>query len=382
MGPLEGVKIVEIAGLGALPFACMSLSDMGAQIIRIDRPGPPTPQPDESRGQDALHRGRRSIALDLKRPEGVEVLLRIAGRADALLESFRPGVAERLGFGPDVALARNPRLVYGRLTGWGQTGPLAQRAGHALNYESITGAIRAIGPRGGPPVPLLQILSDFAGGGLLMAYGLVCALFEARRSGQGQVIDVAMVDGVLSLLGIFFPMVRHGLHSERMGENLFDGGAPFYAVYETREGRYVSVAAIEPHFFAELLDRLGLAGAELPAQYDRAHWPALRERIAAVFRTRTRDEWCRIFEGSDACFSPVLALGEAPTYPANAERECFWPFGADGAPTVRPVPRFSRTSPEFGAPLSAPGADGDALLAECGFARAEIERLRAQGALG
>jgi alpha-methylacyl-CoA racemase len=381
MGPLEGVRIIEIAGLGALPFACMSLSDMGAQIIRIDRMGPPAPQPEESRGQEALHRGRRSIALDLKRPEGVEVLLRLAQRADALLEAFRPGVAERLGFGPEVALARNPSLVYGRLTGWGQTGPLAQRAGHSLNYESLTGAIRAIGPRGGPPVPLLQILGDFAGGGLLMAYGVVCALLETRRSGKGQVIDVAMVDGVLSLMSIFFPMVRHGLHTERMGENLFDGGAPFYAVYETRDGKYVSVAPVEPHFWALLLEKLGLSGADLPAQYDRARWPELRERIAAVFRTRTRDEWCAVFEGSDACFSPVLTLGEALGHPVHAERDCFWPFGADGAPTVRPVPRFSRTEPEFGAPLAAPGADSDALLAEAGFAAGEIERLRATGAV-
>jgi alpha-methylacyl-CoA racemase len=376
MGPLDGVKIIEIAGLGALPFGCMSLSDMGASILRVERIAGAGAHPDEARGQGALDRGRRSLALDLKRPEGAEVLLRLAEHADALLESFRPGVVERLGIGPEAALARNPRLVYGRLTGWGQSGPLAHAAGHSLNYESITGAIRTIGPRGGPPVPLLQILGDFAGGGLLMAYGVVCALFEARRSGKGQVIDVAMADGVLSLMGVYFPMTRSGMHGERMGENLFDGGAPFYNVYETRDGKYVSVAPIEPHFWAVLIERLGLPAGDLPAQYDRARWPELRERLAEVFRTRTRAEWCERLEGSDACFAPVLTPQEAIDHPHNAARECFWPFGEAREPTVRPVPRFSRTQPEFAAPLT---RAADAVLAESGFSRAEIDELRASG---
>jgi alpha-methylacyl-CoA racemase len=378
MGPLAGVRIIEIAGLGALPFGCMSLSDMGAQIIRVERVAGARAAPSESRNQGALDRGRRGVALDLKRPEAVETLLRLAERVDALLESFRPGVAERLGFGPEVALARNPRLVYGRLTGWGQSGPLAHAAGHSLNYESLTGAIRTIGPRGGPPVPLLQILGDFAGGGLLLAYGVVCALFEARQSGRGQVVDAAMVDGVLSLMGIFFPMTRSGMHSERMGENLFDGGAPFYNVYETRDGKYVSIAPIEPHFYQLLLDKLGLAAAELPAQYERARWPELRERLAAVFRTRTRAEWCELLEGSDACFAPVLTPQEAVTHPHNAARECFQPFGERGEPAVRPVPRFSRTEPEFAAPISHAGG---AVLRDFGFSPEEIEKLRASGAL-
>jgi alpha-methylacyl-CoA racemase len=378
MGPLQGVRIIEIAGLGALPFGCMALSDMGAEIIRVERVTGARAAPSESRNQGALDRGRRALAIDFKRPEGVETLLRLAERADALLESFRPGVVERLGIGPDVALARNPRLVYGRLTGWGQDGPLAHAAGHSLNYEAITGAIRTIGPRGGPPVPLLQILGDFAGGGMLMAYGVVCALFEARHSGRGQVIDAAMTDGVLSLMGIFFPMTRSGMHSERMGENLFDGGAPFYNVYETRDGKYVSVAPIEPHFCQLLLDKLGLSAADLPAQYDRARWPELRERFAAVFRTRTRAEWCELLEGTDACFAPVLTPQEAVSYPHNAARQCFLPFGASGEPAVRPVPRFSRTQPEFAPPLA---FDTDAVLADSGFTRAEIEKLRASGAV-
>jgi alpha-methylacyl-CoA racemase len=378
MGPLEGVRIIEIAGLGALPFGCMSLSDMGAEIVRVERAAGPRAAPIESRNQGALDRGRRSLAIDLKHPDGVETLLRLADRADALLESFRPGVAERLGFGPEVALARNPRLVYGRLTGWGQSGPLAHAAGHSLNYEAITGVIRTIGPRGGPPVPLLQILGDFAGGGLMLAYGVVCALFEARRSGRGQVVDAAMADGVLSLMGIFFPMTRSGMHSERMGENLFDGGAPFYNVYETRDGKYVSIAPIEPHFYELLLEKLGLSSAELPAQYDRARWPELRERLAAVFRTRTRAEWCELLEGSDACFAPVLTPQEAVAYPHNSARDCFWPFGERQEPAVRPVPRFSRTSPEFAAPMH---DAGDAVLRDFGFSRHEIEKLRASGAV-
>jgi alpha-methylacyl-CoA racemase len=381
MGPLEGVKIIEIAGLGALPFGCMSLSDMGAEIIRVDRVSGGPAAPGESRNQGALDRGRRSIAIDFKRPEGVETLLRLAERVDALLESFRPGVVERLGIGPDVALARNPRLIYGRLTGWGQSGPLAHAAGHSLNYEAITGAIRTIGPRGGPPVPLLQILGDFAGGGLLLAYGVVCALLEARRSGRGQVVDAAMADGVLSLMGIFFPMTRSGMHSEQMGENLFDGGSPFYNVYETRDGKYVSVAPIEPHFYQLLLDKLGISAADLPAQYDRACWPELRERLAAVFRTRTRAEWCELLEGTDACFAPVLTPQEAVRYPHNSARECFWSFGPNAEPAVRPVPRFSRTPPEFGAPLRGPGADTDAVLADFGFSRTEVGKLRASGAV-
>jgi alpha-methylacyl-CoA racemase len=305
-------------------------------------------------------------------------VLRLAADADEFLESFRPGVAERLGVAPDDVMARNPRCVYGRLTGWGQDGPLASSAGHSLNYESITGVIRAIGPAGGPPVPLLQIVGDFAGGGLSLAYGVVCALFEAQRSGQGQVVDAAMVDGTLSLLAPYFAMAESGMHTDELGGNLFDGGAPFYNVYETSDGKYVSVAPIEPHFYALLLEMLGLGGEDLPAQYDRSQWPALRERFAAVFRTRTRDEWCALLEGTDACFAPVLTFTEARQHPHNIARAAF----VDDAPEVAIAPRLSRTPGDPTVPSPAhPGADTDTVLREAGFGAVEIDALRRAGAV-
>lgn len=376
-GPLSGVRIVELAGLGALPYASLKLADMGADIIRVDRaadvPADPAPRP-----RSSWDRGRRSIAVDLKHPDGVETVLRLAAAADAFLESFRPGVAERLGVGPDAVMGRNPRVVYGRLTGWGQDGPLASSAGHSLNYESITGVIRAIGPVGGPPVPLLQIVGDFAGGGLSLAYGVVCALFEAQRSGEGQVVDAAMVDGSMSLVAPYYAMADSGMHTDELGTNLFDGGAPFYNVYETSDGRYVSVAPIEPHFYALLLDKLGLAGEDLPAQYDRAQWPALRERFAAVFRTRTRDEWCALLEGTDACFAPVLTFDEARHHPHNVARGAF----VGDTPEVAIAPRLSRTPGDPTLPSPAhPGADTDSVLREVGFTSTEIDQLRGSGAI-
>jgi alpha-methylacyl-CoA racemase len=376
-GPLHGVTIVELAGLGALPFGSLKLADMGADVIRVERladvPDERTPRPHSS-----WDRGRRSIAVDLKHPDGVATVLRLAEQADAFLESFRPGVVERLGVGPDDVMARNPRIVYGRLTGWGQTGPLAHSAGHSLNYESITGVVRAIGPRGGPPVPLLQIIGDFAGGGLSLAYGVVCALFEAQRSGKGQVVDAAMADGTMSLLAPYYGMQASGMHTEALGENLFDGGAPFYNVYETADGRYVSVAPIEPHFYALLLEKIGLADADLPAQYDRAGWPKVRDRFAEVFRTKTRDEWCAVLEGTDACFAPVLTFDEARSYPHNTARGAF----LEGSTDIAIAPRLSRTPGDPTRPSPAwPGVHTDAVLGERGFSADEITRLRDAGAI-
>jgi alpha-methylacyl-CoA racemase len=376
-GALAGVRVIELAGLGALPYASLRLADMGAQVVRVERtsevPAEPTPRP-----PNAWDRGRLSIAVDLKHAEGVATVLRLAQEADVFLESFRPGVVERLGLGPEAVLARNPRIVYGRLTGWGQEGPLARVAGHSLNYEAITGVTRALGPRGGPPVPVLQILGDFAGGGLHLAYGVVCALFEAQRSGRGQVVDAAMVDGVMQLVAPFYFMHASGMHTDALGTNLFDGGAPFYNIYETKDGRYVSVAPIEPHFYALLLEKMGLEPAELPDQNDRARWPELRARFAEVFRTRTRDEWCALLEGTDACFAPVLTFSEARDYPHNAARGAFLP---GEAPALRPAPRLGRTPGEPGPSPRWPGADTDAVLAEAGFAAEEIERLRKLGAI-
>jgi alpha-methylacyl-CoA racemase len=376
-GALAGVRVVELAGLGALPFGSLKLADMGAQIVRVERVGD-VPSDRKPRRQSSWDRGRRSIAVDLKRPDGIETVLRLAASSDVFLESFRPGVTERLGLGPDDVMARNPRVVYGRLTGWGQHGPLAPTAGHSLNYEAITGVIRAIGPEGGPPVPLLQIIGDFAGGGLLMAYGVVCALFEAQRSGKGQVVDAAMVDGTMSLLAPYYNMAESGFHTDEMHANLFDGGAPFYNVYETGDGKYVTVAPIEPHFYALLLDKMGLSREDLPAQNDRAQWPVLRARFAEVFRTKTRDEWCALLEGTDACFAPVLTFREARSYPHHVARDAF----VDDRPEVAISPRLSRTpgDPRAASPAY-PGADTDAVLGEYGFDDAEVAALRADGAI-
>jgi alpha-methylacyl-CoA racemase len=378
-GPLDGVRVLELAGLGALPFATLKLADMGADVIRVHRVSDVPASPPASHHSE-WDRGRRSVAIDLKQAEGVELLLTLTERVDVLCEAFRPGVAERLGVGPDAALARNPKLVYGRLTGWGQDGPLAHAAAHSLNYEAIAGAIGTIGPVGGPPVPLLQVLGDFAGGGMHLAFGVVCALFEAQRSGHGQVVDTAMVDGVASIYTPFYSMARSGMHTDDIGSNLFDGGAPFYNVYETADGKFVSVAPIEPHFYAVLLDKLGIDPASLPDQYDRASWPEVRDRFAAVFRTRTRDEWCARLDGTDACFAPVMRLGEAPEHPHNVARDMFVD-GADGRREVAPAPRLSRTPGAARPSYRYEGADTDAVLGDLGIDPTEIARLRAAHAV-
>ena len=378
MGPLAGVTIIELAGLGALPYGTLKLADMGADVIRVHplHEVPTGERPSERHSE--FDRGRRSIAVDLKSPEGVEVLLRMVERADAFCEAFRPGVCERLGIGPDVLLARNPKLVYGRLTGWGQEGPLAPSAGHSLNYEAITGAIGSIGTEGMPPVPMLQVFGDFAGGGLHLAYGVVCALFEAQRSGKGQVVDAAMVDGVMSIFQVFYGMTRGGFHTGPTGTNLFDGGSPFYNVYETADSKYVTVAPIEAKFYAQLLEKLGLDPATLPDQNDMSGWPEIRARFAEVFRTKTRDEWDAILEGTDCCYAPVLSFAEAEQHPHNVARGSFVPV--DGSqPQLRPMPRLSRTPGEVGTTYAYPGCDTETVLGEMGLDATEIAALSESG---
>jgi alpha-methylacyl-CoA racemase len=380
MGPLEGVKILEIAGIGPGPFAAMMLSDMGADIIRVDRAqsvmgGDPAAPP-----ADVLNRGRRSVGIDLKNPDGVEALLALVESADALIEGFRPGVAERLGFGPDVCLARNPRLVFGRMTGWGQSGPYAQAAGHDINYISLAGALEPLGRAGEKPVPPLNLVGDFGGGGMLLAFGVVCALLEAKSSGEGQVVDAAMVDGAAVLMTMFHAFTAMGIWSPERGTNLLDTGAHFYDVYETSDGKFVSVGSIEPQFYAELLARTGLADDEsMPKQMDRAAWPDLKVRFEALFKTKTRDEWCEIMEHTDVCFAPVLSIAEAPLHPHNVERGTF--VERHGVVQPAPAPRFSRTVAEIQRPPSFAGQHTDEALADWGLDPATIAKLRETGAV-
>jgi len=379
MGPLKGIKVVEMAGLAPGPFAAMMLADMGAQVLRVERPGQATP-PGHPR-LELLNRSRLSIALDLKSPAGVGALRRLLIGADAFIEGFRPGVMERLGLGPEPCLAANPRLVYGRMTGWGQDGPLAKAAGHDINYIALTGALNSIGRRGEPPTVPLNLVGDFGGGGMYLAFGVVCALLEARQSGHGQVVDAAMVDGAASLMTYVFASHAAGAWSDKRGENVLDGDtAPWYGVYETADGRYVSVASAEPQFYAELLRLTGLAGESAPDQLDRSGWPAARKRLAEVFRGKTRAEWCAIMEGSDVCFAPVLTLDEAIAHPHNRARSAF--VEVEGVTQPAPAPRFSRTAPEKPRLPTPAGKDDAGTLASWGFAAAEVAALRAEGAFG
>lgn len=379
MGPLDGIKIIEIAGIGPGPFAAMMLSDQGADVVRIERAQNVARGDAAAASFDLLNRGRRSIGVDLKHPDGVETILRGVEAADALLEGFRPGVMERLGLGPDVCLARNPRLVYGRMTGWGQEGPLAHAAGHDINYISLAGALEPIGRRGERPVPPLNLVGDFGGGGMLLAYGMVCALLESRRSGRGQVVDAAMVDGSAALMTIIHSMRYAGFWKEERGTNLLDTGAHFYDVYETSDGKYVSVGSIEPQFYAELIQRLGLEGENLPAQMDRGQWPSFKDRFEALFKTKTRDEWCEILEGSDVCFAPVLSMSEAPEHPHNRARGTF--VEVAGRVQPGPAPRFSRTPGAISRPAPLAGQHTVEALAEWGFSAEEIAKLKESKAI-
>jgi alpha-methylacyl-CoA racemase len=378
-GPLEGIRIVELAGLGPAPFAGMMLADAGADVVRIDRFDRATYPPRTEPHVDLLNRGRRSVAVDLKNPEGVEVVLRLASGADGLMEGFRPGVAERLGLGPDVCLARNPRLVYGRMTGWGQDGPMASAAGHDIDYIALAGALEPIGRAGDRPVPPLNLVGDFGGGGMLLAFGMVAAMLSARVTGQGQVVDTAMVDGAAALMTMTYTLRAAGAWSDERGTNLLDTGAPFYEVYETSDGGFMAVGAIEPQFYAELLDRLGLADAGLPDQNDKSAWPEMKERFAEVFAGRTRAEWEEVFAGSDACVAPVLSPAEAPDHPHNRQRGTFTEVA--GVLQPAPAPRFSATPATIRRPPPNPGQHGDDALADWGFDPDEIDRLRSAGAI-
>lgn len=382
-GPLSGVRVVELAGIGPGPFTAMLLADMGADVIRVDRAGTATPYDPDRPPLDVTHRGRRSLAVDLKHPDGRAVVLKLVERAEALFEGFRPGVAERLGVGPDDCLAVNPRLVYGRMTGWGQDGPYAPRAGHDITYISLAGALGAIGRTYDKPVPPLNLVGDYGGGAMFLAFGIVCALLEARRSGRGQVVDAAMVDGTAALTTMFHAMRAMGVWEDRRGVNLLDSGAHFYEMYECADGGYVSVGALEPRFYAELV-RLSGFEADIPEgerahQLDRSSWPARKEAMVALFKTRTRDEWCALFEGTDACVAPVLSMAEAPHHPHNRARGTFVEY--TGVVQPAPAPRFSRTPGAIRRPPPHPGQHTDEVLGELGLSGPEIAVLRERGAI-
>ncbi|TCT03854.1 CaiB/BaiF CoA transferase family protein [Aquabacter spiritensis] len=379
MGPLHGIKIIEFGAIGPGPFCAMMLSDMGAEVLRLDRIDPPELGLKRETRFATLNRGRRSVAMDLKADGAAAAVLRLVAGADALIEGFRPGVMERLGLGPEACLSANPRLVYGRITGWGQDGPLAQAAGHDINYLAISGALHCIGREGQLPAPPQNFLADMAGGGMYLAFGVVCALLEARASGKGQVVDAAMVDGVASLLTSVHGLYAAGLIGDRRGENHYDGGAPWYDSYAAADGALLAVGAIEGRFYGNLLKLLGLAAADLPDQHDRAGWPVLRARFAAAFRTKTRAEWLAAMAGQDVCVAPVLTLAESLANPHLAARGTF--IEVDGVRQPAPAPRFSRTVPDHPAPPPEPGAHTDAALADWGFCPAEISRLRTAKAI-
>lgn len=376
MGPLQGVKVVEIAGIGPGPFCAMMLADMGADVVRVERRGAPM----AGNPNDFLNRGRRSIAVDLKQPDGVETVLRLVEKADALQEGFRPGVMERLGLGPDDCLARNPALVYGRMTGWGQDGPWAQMAGHDMNYISINGVLHSFGQKGLPPQPPCNAVGDFGGGGMLLAFGLVCGIVEARTSGKGQVVDAAMVDGSAVLMTMVYAMRQMGFWTDERGANLLDTGAHFYDVYETADGEFMSVGSIEPQFYAKMLELTGVDAADLPGQMDRTRWDEARSRIAAAIKTKTRDEWAAIAEGTDACMAPILSIPEAFEHPHIKARETFVEF--EGVTQPAPAPRFSRTKEQIQRRAAALGEHTDEVLADwLGADGSEVARLRDSGAV-
>lgn len=374
MGPLAGLRIIELAGIGPGPFCGMMLSDMGADVIRVDRMSNPS-----HRQADILARNRRSISIDLKQPEGAETVLRLCESVDALFEGFRPGVTERLGVGPDACMARNPKLVYGRMTGWGQDGPLAKAAGHDINYIGLTGALHAVGRPGKKPTPPLNLVGDFGGGGMLLAFGIVCGILEAQHSGKGQVIDAAMTDGSATLMAAFFGMGAIGRFTDQRGTNRLDGGAHFYDTYETQDGKYICIGSIEPQFYALLLEKTGVDPADFKDQQDETRWPDSKAKLTHIFKSKTQSEWCEIMEGTDVCFAPVLSIFDAPKHPHNQHRKTF--VEIDGIAQPSPSPRFSRTQPGIRGSARRPGEDSEAILQDFGFGADEIHRLRTAGVI-
>lgn len=376
-GPLAGLRIVELAGIGPCPFGAMVLADLGADVLRIERlDAVPTTRP-EARSPDLLQRGKSSVGVDLKTSDGVALVLELAQSADAFVEGFRPGVAERLGLGPDVCLARNPRLVYGRMTGWGQSGPLAERAGHDIDYISVSGVLHSIGRGGEQPVPPLNLVGDFGGGGMLLALGVMAALWSAQRDGQGEVVDVSMVDGSALLMTMTWALRAFGLWRDERGTNIFDTGAPFYDAYECADGRAIAVGAIEPRFYAQLLHVMGIPAEGEPPQMDRSAWPATKRRFADVFRTKTRDEWVLLSRESDACLAPVLSMDEAPSHPHNIARNTF--VEIEGIVQPAPAPRFTRRPAGLPDGPTWPGEAGASALADWGVQADHVEELRRAG---
>jgi alpha-methylacyl-CoA racemase len=382
MGPLEGVKIVELAGIGPAPFCAMLLSDMGAEIIRVDRAAS-VGQDVGREGEDArfglMQRGRRNIAVDLKNPDGVTAVLKLIDQADGLIEGFRPGVMERLGLGPDVCLKRNPKLVFGRMTGWGQDGPIAHTAGHDINYIALSGALYCIGPAGGPPVPPLNLVGDFGGGALYLAMGVLAGIISARTTGNGQVVDCSMVEGAASLMMMMYGALAAGAWNETRASNRTDGGAPYYRVYETKEGEHVAIGSIEPQFYAQLLKHTGLADEPLPKQADRTGWPDMHQRLARIFKTKTREEWTAIMEQTDICFAPVLRMSEAMQHPHNLHRGSF--VEVDGISQPGPAPKFLGTPSRVQGPPARIGENTTDILRDWGFSATDIAALHDKGAV-
>ena len=379
MGPLAGVRIIELAGIGPGPFCAMMLADMGADVIRVERSAAVRGGDPDVPPADVMLRGRRSIGIDMKSPDGLEAVMKLIESADGLIEGFRPGVTERLGVGPDDCLARNPRLVYGRMTGWGQEGPYAHAAGHDINYIALAGALEPMGRAGEAPVPPLNLVGDFGGGGMYLAFGMVCAILEAHQSGEGQVVDAAMVDGAASLMTFFHGFRAMGIWNDERGTNLLDTGAHFYDVFECSDGEYVSIGSIEPQFYAELREKLELTDEKWDQQMSRSMWPELKAELATIFKRRTRDEWCELMEHSDICFAPVLSMEEAPKHPHNVHRGTF--VERNGVVQPGPAPRFSRTEAEIQRPPAHAGQHTDELLADVGYAAEEISALRQAGSV-
>ncbi|MFO1029299.1 MAG: CaiB/BaiF CoA-transferase family protein [Acetobacteraceae bacterium] len=379
-GPLTGLKVLEVGGIGPGPFCAMLLADMGAEVVRIDRLEPSDGGSPVDRRFNILLRGRRSVGMDLKKPEAIEAVKRMIGHCDVLIEGFRPGVMERLGLAPETCLAINPRLVYGRMTGWGQSGPLAQATGHDINYLALTGALHAIGPKDGPPSIPLNLIADFGGGAMYLAFGILCAALEAKSSGRGQVVDAAMIDGVTSLMTMVYGLYAAGYWTDERASNRLDSGAPFYNVYETKDGRYIALGSNEARFWRTTLQLLGLREEDVTGQHDKAGWPKLKQTFADIFKTKTRDEWCEIFAGTDACFAPVLSLAEAPQHPHQAARGNF--VEVAGIQQPAPAPRFSRSVPAIQSPPAAVGEHTDEVLREWGFNEAELGALRQAEAIG